>query len=111
MEANSISNGTASQPFGMSPTADATRGIFSWPGEPELDEPLAVEGAGHRFQNLDAALIVLDQLVVGRQDAAIRRCAEAGARELAFVGKADGAPCSLKVRCDPARRSRSKLYR
>ena len=38
-------------------------------GEAEVDEPLAVEGAGHRLQNLDAPLAVLDQLVVGRQDA------------------------------------------
>ena len=33
-----------------------------------MDEPLAVEGAGHRLQNPDAPLAVLDQLVVGRQD-------------------------------------------
>ena len=38
-------------------------------GEAEVDEPLAVEGAGHRLQNLDAPLAILDQIVVGRQDA------------------------------------------
>ena len=38
-------------------------------GEAEVDEPLAVEGAGHRLQNPDAPLTVLHQLVVGRQDA------------------------------------------
>ncbi len=38
-------------------------------GETEVDEPLAVEGAGHRFQNLDAPLVVFDKFVVGRQDA------------------------------------------
>ena len=37
--------------------------------EAEVDEPLAVEGAGHRFQNLDTPLAVLDEFVVGRQDA------------------------------------------
>ena len=35
----------------------------------KVDEPLAVEGAGHRLQNPDAPLAVLDQLVVGRQNA------------------------------------------
>ncbi len=38
-------------------------------GEAEVDEPLAVEGAGHRLQNPDAPLAVLDEFVVGRQDA------------------------------------------
>ena len=38
-------------------------------GEAEVDEPLAVEGAGHRLQEPDAPLTVLHQLVVGRQDA------------------------------------------
>ena len=33
-----------------------------------MDEPLAVEGAGHRLQEADASLTVLHQLVVGRQD-------------------------------------------
>ena len=37
-------------------------------GEAEVDEPLAVEGAGHRLQEPDAPLTVLHQLVVGRQD-------------------------------------------
>ena len=53
----------------MSPSGEATRGMVLVAGEAELDEPLAVEGAGHRLQNLDAPLAVLDQLVVGRQDA------------------------------------------
>ena len=44
-------------------------GVVFVAGEAEVDEPLAVEGAGHRLQNLDAPLAVLDQLVVGRQDA------------------------------------------
>ena len=54
--------------------------VVAW--EPELDEPLAVEGTRHRFQNLDAPLIVLDQLVVGPR--ACLRCGaarEAGVRE------------------------------
>ena len=38
-------------------------------GEAEVDEPLAVEGAGHLLQDPDAPLIVLDQIVIGRQDA------------------------------------------
>ena len=38
-------------------------------GEAEVDEPLAVEGAGHRLQDPDAPLTVLHQFVVGRQDA------------------------------------------
>ena len=38
-------------------------------GEAKMDEPLAVEGAGHRLQDLDAPLAVLDEVVVGRQDA------------------------------------------
>src|SRR5205814_793224 len=37
-------------------------------GEAEVDEPLAVEGAGHHLQEPDAPLTVLHQLVVGRQD-------------------------------------------
>ncbi len=37
-------------------------------GEAEVDEPLAVEGAGRRFQETDTTLTVLYQLVVGRQD-------------------------------------------
>jgi hypothetical protein len=37
-------------------------------GEAEIDEPLAVERAGHLFQNLDASLVVFDQIVVSRQD-------------------------------------------
>ena len=44
-------------------------GVVFVAGEAEVDEPLAVEGAGHRLQNPDAPLAVLDQLVVGRQDA------------------------------------------
>ena len=38
-------------------------------GETEVDEPLAVERAGHLFENLDAPLVVFDQIVVSRQDA------------------------------------------
>ena len=38
-------------------------------GEAEVDEPLPIEGAGHRLQNPDAPLAVLDELIVGRQDA------------------------------------------
>src|SRR3546814_8910215 len=38
-------------------------------GEAEVDEPFAVEGAGHRLQNPDASLAVLDQFVVGRKNA------------------------------------------
>ena len=52
-------------------------------GEAEVDEPLAVEGAGHRLQNLDPPLAVLDQFVVGRQgprDAALD--GEGGKRKL-----------------------------
>ena len=50
------------------------RGIDARPdflvaGEAEVDEPLAVEGAGHLLQDADAPLTVLHQLVVGRQDA------------------------------------------
>ncbi len=55
--------------LGMSPRREATRGMVFVAGEAEVDEPLAVEGAGHRLQNPDAPLAVLDQLVVGRQDA------------------------------------------
>src|SRR5438105_1138082 len=39
---------------------------FAMAGEAEVDEPLAVEGSGHFFQNLDAPLIILDQFVVSR---------------------------------------------
>lgn len=38
-------------------------------GEAEVDEPLAVEPAGHLLQDLDAPLAVLDQVVVGGEDA------------------------------------------
>ena len=38
-------------------------------GVAEVHEPLAVQGAGHRLQNLDAPLAVLNQVVVRRQDA------------------------------------------
>jgi hypothetical protein len=44
-------------------------GVVFVAGEAEVDEPLAVEGAGHRLQNRDAPLVVLDEFVVGRQDA------------------------------------------
>jgi hypothetical protein len=54
-------------------------------GEAEVDEPLAVESAGHRLQNLDAPLAVLDQLVVGRQDA--RDAALDVARSAARLGE------------------------
>ena len=57
-------------------------------GEAEVDEPLAVEGAGHRLQNLDAPLAVLDEFVVGRQDA---RDSVAGRKlgvRSAFISKA-----------------------
>jgi hypothetical protein len=37
-------------------------------GEAEVDEPLAVEPAGHLFQDLDAPLAILDQVVVGGED-------------------------------------------
>lgn len=37
--------------------------------EAEVDEPLAVAGAGHLLQDPDAPLVVLDPLVIGRQDA------------------------------------------
>ena len=38
-------------------------------GEAEVDEPLAVEPAGHFLQDSDAPLTVLDQVVVGGEDA------------------------------------------
>jgi hypothetical protein len=38
-------------------------------GEAEVNEPLAVEPSGHLLQDLDASLAVLDQVVVGGQDA------------------------------------------
>ena len=38
-------------------------------GEAEVNEPLAVEPAGHFLQDLDAPLAVLDQIVVGGEDA------------------------------------------
>lgn len=38
-------------------------------GEAEVDEPLAVEGLRHILQDADAAQVVLDQVVVGREDA------------------------------------------
>ena len=44
-------------------------GVVFVAGEAELDEPLAVKSAGHSFQDLDAPLAVLDQVVVGGQDA------------------------------------------
>jgi hypothetical protein len=34
-----------------------------------MDKPLAVEGLRHLLQDLDAAQVVLDQVVVGREDA------------------------------------------
>ena len=37
-------------------------------GEAELDEPLAVEVLRHLLQNLDPPQVVLDQVVVGRED-------------------------------------------
>ena len=37
--------------------------------EAEVDEPLAVEPKGHLLQDLDAPLAVLDQVVVGGEDA------------------------------------------
>jgi len=37
-------------------------------GEAKLDEPLAVEVLRHLFQNLDPPQVVLDQVVVGRED-------------------------------------------
>jgi hypothetical protein len=44
-------------------------GVVFVAGEAEVHEPLAVKGAGHSLQNLDAPLAVLDEFVVGRQDA------------------------------------------
>jgi hypothetical protein len=40
--------------------------------EPELDEPLAVDRLRHLFQDLDAAGVVLDEVVVGGRMAAMR---------------------------------------
>ena len=37
-------------------------------GEAELDEPLAVEVLRHLLQNLDPPQVVLDQVVVGREN-------------------------------------------
>ena len=56
-------------------------------GEAEVDEPLAVEGAGHVLQQPDAPLAVLDQLVVGRQDT--RDAALGGERGNAFYWSYD----------------------
>ena len=58
-----------SQPLGMAPRGGGDARELFVAGEAEVDEPLAVEGAGHRLQNPDAPLTVLHQLVVGRQDA------------------------------------------
>ena len=33
-----------------------------------IDEPLAVDPVGHLFQNLDPAVVILDQIVVRGQD-------------------------------------------
>src|SRR4051794_23741504 len=38
------------------------------PRKAEMDEPLAVDGLGHPFQDGDAARVVLDQVVVGAED-------------------------------------------
>src|SRR4051812_3652037 len=46
--------------------SDARVIFVTW--EAEVDEPLAVDGAGHRLQNSDTLLTVLYQLVVRRQD-------------------------------------------
>ena len=56
-------------PFRNRPERRSDERKFFVAGEAEVDEPLAVEGAGHLLQNPDAPLIVLDQIVVGRQDA------------------------------------------
>ena len=37
-------------------------------GVAEVDEPLAVEAAGHVLQDRDALAVVLDQVVVGGKD-------------------------------------------
>ena len=37
-------------------------------GEAEVDEPLAVDRLRHLLQDLDAPGVVLDQVVVGRED-------------------------------------------
>ena len=50
-------------------------------GVAEVDEPLAVETAGHVLQDRDALTVVLDQVVVGREDggdAALERESKAG---------------------------------
>jgi hypothetical protein len=51
------------------PSGDADARMVLVAGEAEVDEPLAVEGAGHRLQDLDAPLAVFDQVVVGGEDA------------------------------------------
>ena len=47
----------------------AAIGFTATAGIPEMNEPLAVEGTRHILQYPDAPLAVLNQLVVGRQDA------------------------------------------
>ena len=37
-------------------------------GEAEVDEPLAIEGAGHGLEDFNPTLVVLDQVVVGGED-------------------------------------------
>ena len=64
-----IFNGHDLPPFRNRPERRIDERDFFVSGEAEVDEPLAVERAGHLFQNLDAPLVVFDQIVVGRQDA------------------------------------------
>ena len=52
-------------PFRNRPERRIDERDFFVSGEAEVDEPLAVERAGHLFQNLDAPLVVFDQIVVG----------------------------------------------
>ena len=54
-------------PTGILPRGIDEAGVLV-AGEAELDEPFAVEVLGHLFQYLDPPQVVLDQVVVGRED-------------------------------------------
>ena len=53
---------------GIGPKSDSTIRTFLWPGKRKLYKPLPVEHLRHLFENLDAAVVILDKVVVGGKD-------------------------------------------
>ena len=96
-----------SQPSGIGPKLRIHQRDVLVSRIPEVDEPLAVDALGHLLQELDPAVVVLDEVVVGGEDGGDlalarerrkRRAGSLGGRDDCGAAVAAAASCVVTVR-------------